>query len=343
MANNNNIARDDKITGEYPGKLLADIRKKINLSEREVADALKISVSRLKSIESSEFSVFPSETYIRGHLRNYSRFLKCDELQILSAYDNTKPEVSSSDLPDKREEALLSNNKQKKRWMVYIVVVFLILAWVLSYWVFGAKDQSLSPSSINIGSDLTVVDTPVAKLNDKDEPQNLSQVIVDEAQPLKDELADAKDEIEFVSDGFSPSGSISDSTSNVFQVSSEVSNDSNDNVEQASAGRQLTASELVESIRRNVDNSAAVEVAAVEGDTLEFTFVNLSWVQVTDTTGAVLFKGTNKPGAELELNGKAPFTVVIGNVDGTSLVYNGESVSLNAPVGKNALRITLGS
>ncbi|MFT6389197.1 MAG: cytoskeleton protein RodZ [Cellvibrionaceae bacterium] len=335
MANNNNIARDDKAAGEPPGKLLADIRKKTKLGEREVADALKISVSRLKSIENSDFSVFPSETHIRGHLRNYSRFLKCDELQILSAYDGNKLGVISSDLPNAGEEALLANNKQKGWWVVYIVLVLLALVWSLSYRMFGPQGQSFSPSSISYGSEPAVIEVPNASLNSQEVLQGLPQAVLEEAQPLED----SNNELEFVSDGFSPSSSVADSTSPASQISSEGSNKIN-GVDQGSVVRQLTASELVRSIREKVDNASIVP--AIEGDTLEFTFVNLSWVQVTDATGAVLFKGTNKPGAELDLNGKAPFKVVIGNVAGASLVYNGESVSLDVPTGKNTLRITLG-
>lgn len=338
MANNNNIARDEKLIGETPGKLLADKRKQLDLSEREVADALKISVSRLRSIENSDFSVFPSETYTKGHLRNYSRFLKYDELQILSAYESAKPEPISSDLPEAGEEIVLTNNTQKKWWIVYVVLVLVVLAWVLSYWILGSNNGSFTPTAIDTINETAIVDTAskISVINTDKEPlPNIYQSSEEVERPL----GDSSNELEFVSDGFSPSAN--PATSEALNVSQRPNENLND-AAQVIVVSQLTAAELVKSIKEKENKANALVEEEVQGDTLEFAFVNPSWVQVVDATGAVLFKGTNKPGAALELSGKAPFQLVIGNVEGTSLVYNGETISLSAPAGKNALRLTLG-
>lgn len=347
MANNNKkIAEETTFKGDSPGKLLAKGRKNAKLSERDAADALKISVSRLKSIEEDDFSVFPSETYVRGHLRNYSRLLKEDEQKILDAYNSNKPDGGVADVVDMREEVLPSHASQKRWWIVYIVLVALALIWVLSYWMLSSSDESssalsldaqvaaeanqdvpLNPLGLN-GSDNTTTSTATFDASSVSSLPNSNSSNDDEDSGSSREGADNGD-LAVVTDGFSPS-------------SPALDGENSDRNEQPIVVSQLTASELVKSIQAQEQDKQADVQPVIEGDTLEFGFANASWVQVTDATGTVLFKGLNKSGAELALNGKAPFRIVIGNVEGTSLVYNGESVSLDAPKGKNTLRLTLG-
>jgi len=161
-------------------------------------------------------------------------------------------------------------------------------------------------------------------------PDSLSEPLAAVPESSGDENSDNGD-LALVSDSFSPSSSE--------RVEDAKSSNSS---EQAIVVSQLTASELVKSMQAEEKEQTEAAQKVIEGDTLQFGFSNASWIQVIDSTGTVLFKGLNKPGAELALNGKAPFRVVIGNVEGTSLVYNGESVSLDAPKGKNTLRLNLG-
>ena len=90
-----------------PHEYLADARKQKGIEERDAADALKISVVRLRSIEAGEYSAFPSETYVRGHLRKYSRFLAVDEEIVVNAYNSAHPPTFDFVNPE-------NNAKEKK-------------------------------------------------------------------------------------------------------------------------------------------------------------------------------------------------------------------------------------
>ena len=54
------------------------------------------------------------------------------------------------------------------------------------------------------------------------------------------------------------------------------------------------------------------------------------WVKVTDGSGGTLHAALMSPGESLSLFGLAPFKVVVGNVQGVSLNFNGEHVNLDS-------------
>ena len=45
---------------------------------------------------------------------------------------------------------------------------------------------------------------------------------------------------------------------------------------------------------------------------------------------------------QLEVKGEAPFDIVLGNVVGASMLFNGESVALNSDSPSRTLRLTVG-
>lgn len=54
------------------------------------------------------------------------------------------------------------------------------------------------------------------------------------------------------------------------------------------------------------------------------------WIKVTDGAGGTLHAALMSPGESLSLSGLAPFKVVVGNVQGVSLNFNGEQVNLDS-------------
>lgn len=54
------------------------------------------------------------------------------------------------------------------------------------------------------------------------------------------------------------------------------------------------------------------------------------WIKVTDGAGGTLHAALMSPGESLSLSGLAPFKVVVGNVQGVSLNFNGEHVNLDS-------------
>lgn len=66
-----------------------------------------------------------------------------------------------------------------------------------------------------------------------------------------------------------------------------------------------------------------------------------SWVKVTDSDDKILLSQLNSSGSEQHLKGRPPFSVVIGNISGVHLYYQGKLVKLAAFYNGGIARLTL--
>ncbi len=91
--------------------------------------------------------------------------------------------------------------------------------------------------------------------------------------------------------------------------------------------------------------SPAKPVAAIspsrQAAAIQLMFDEDSWVEVTDKEGRVLLSQLNLRGSEQNLNGKPPFSVVIGRASGVHLYYKGQAVDLAPRTHAEVARLTL--
>ncbi len=78
-----NIADQVKPTA---GALLRQVRESRNLTREAVAEQLNLLVSQVTALEENDFTRFPGETFVRGHLRSYARLLEIDANELLKLY-----------------------------------------------------------------------------------------------------------------------------------------------------------------------------------------------------------------------------------------------------------------
>ena len=64
--------------GKTIGEILRTTREEKKLTIEQVNRETRISVQTLRSLERDDFGAFPSETYLKGFLRNYAEFLGLD-------------------------------------------------------------------------------------------------------------------------------------------------------------------------------------------------------------------------------------------------------------------------
>lgn len=83
-------------------------------------------------------------------------------------------------------------------------------------------------------------------------------------------------------------------------------------------------------------NSASKQSASIR-----LTFDADSWVKVTDNDGRILLSQLNSSGSEQHLKGRPPFSVVIGNISGVRLYYQGKLVELAPFYNGEIARLTL--
>jgi len=77
-------------------------------------------------------------------------------------------------------------------------------------------------------------------------------------------------------------------------------------------------------------------------ETLSFSFTGASWISVRDGTGQELVYGQKNAGQAVTVSGQPPFTINIGAVNFTSLIYNGKAVDLKPFARGNIASFRLG-
>jgi cytoskeleton protein RodZ len=79
----------------------------------------------------------------------------------------------------------------------------------------------------------------------------------------------------------------------------------------------------------------------VTAQRIELDFNRESWVEIRDADGRVVFSQLNRPGTRREVEGVAPFSIVIGNAQGVKLRYNDSDVDLTPYTRTDVARLTL--
>ena len=74
---------------------------------------------------------------------------------------------------------------------------------------------------------------------------------------------------------------------------------------------------------------------------LAFSFDQEAWVEVRDASGEIIFSRISKAGSTQEVQGKAPFAVVVGNAPAVRLSYKGRPVDLDPHTKVSVARLTL--
>ncbi len=70
-----------------PGKYLLSEREKAGLNRARVGQALGLTETAVKNLETNDFELFPGSVYVRGYLKNYAKLLGKDEDELIAIYD----------------------------------------------------------------------------------------------------------------------------------------------------------------------------------------------------------------------------------------------------------------
>lgn len=95
----------------------------------------------------------------------------------------------------------------------------------------------------------------------------------------------------------------------------------------------------------NVDPVAAPVPAAPEapaaGSVLHLEFGDESWTEIRDASGRMLHRQLDPAGSSIDVSGRPPFEVVIGNAAQARLTYNGRPIDLKPFTDSTVARFTL--
>lgn len=286
-----------------PGTLLKEKREALGLTQKQVADRLRLRVTIIQNIEENNFDSDLVATFTRGYLRSYAKAVGLAEHLVLDAFEE-------SVTPEPQEQTMQSFSKKTKRekhdsrimtitWIILLVIIGMSSLW----WWQNNEQDTLKP----------------------DQGTEAVSAVADQA------AAPATEEVQPEFNTIEPTQAEAQSDA---QPSEEPTGD-----EMAMEDPAPAQEEAVVAPQTTPAAPAAAE--ATSGDLLTMNFSSDCWVQVKDATGKTLSTGIKKAGETLNLRGQKPLQVILGAPEGVSVTFASEPVDLSGYTSGKVARFTL--
>ncbi|GAA5142277.1 RodZ domain-containing protein [Thalassotalea piscium] len=302
--NDNTIESSDEIEPEPlgPGILLSQAREKCGLSLQEVANKLNFRLALVKEIEENKFNTALPATFNRGYLKNYARLVNVPVQEVLDSFEALSS--AKTEGVDMQRSAMQSFSKQIEKqaennrlmWVSYLILAILIGS-TLMWWL---QDGELS-----------IIDTNSHK--------NEETLTMAESEPTQSELLGATGTPE----DFIDTETLPEKADEQVLDETEMALEEQDHVD------TLTEQAVFDEMPLNeVDNTDAAELISSPVD-VSFNFIGDCWVNIYDATGERIAWGIKKAGYEMNISGKAPFSITLGKPELVTIVYDGVAVDMS--------------
>ncbi|NNO00580.1 DUF4115 domain-containing protein [Vibrio sp. B1-2] len=300
------IIADVKTDTVQPGTLLKAKREALGLTQKQVADRLRLRLSIIQSLEENNFASDQVATFTRGYLRSYAKAVGIKESVILASFDDCYPTVVAEQ-PMQSFSKKTKREKHDSRIMTLTWGIFAIIIGISSLWWWQNQEQE----NVVIESSPSITSTSVERLRDED------FTTVPELVPTVDE---SQVEVEAV-----------DIPVEINTQAAELIPSPEDDTAEA----DLSASDdpvLDKTPPQDATNPYAP---------LTLTFSADCWIQVKDAAGKTLSTGIKKSGQTVTLQGEAPFQIILGAPESVSMTFASEPVDLSGYTSGKVARFTL--
>lgn len=301
--------------GFSPGRILSNARKARGLSIEDVAQALKLAPRQVEAIEVDAFDQLRGLTFARGFVRNYARYLGVDPaplLDVIVPSANLRPAelVPISNARGDMPSASSPLRTLLPAGITLVALIALALAgWYFDWFRVPAASMTAAPEKIESVS-------PSQKTESASPSQKIEGV---SPSPLREERM----------------MSVPVSTAESVNAPSPTANIA-----------PATASPSVANVAAPVSPPAELATAAAPASgnqRLAFAFDQDSWVEIRDGQGKIVHSQLHKAGTsdDVEVGGKPPYSLVIGNAAKVKLRFNDQPVDLTPFIKVTVARLSL--
>jgi cytoskeleton protein RodZ len=276
----------------------------------EVSLALKLAPRQVEALEIGRYDALPGLAFIRGFMRNYARYLGLDPAPLLADVEAVLGRTDVDLSPVCNAAGDLPNGSGRRASAAPVgTIAGVLLAIMLGGWYFDWFDtEPARPVTEDIA-------LPSAEPASAESPSNVAPSLVAPIAPDVSMPAPATGGGQAAQPGVATLAAGAPTAPPTAPATS------------GSAVGQVVA-----------DTEAA---PAVEGDRLAFRFAGPSWVEVRDAAGTIVYSGTNAAGNTRSVQGKPPFSLVIGNAAQVSLERGGQPVDLAPHIKGTVARLKL--
>lgn len=326
----------DNVSSEAPGNaeaqpisvgtILREARERLGLSVEDVVHRIKFAPRQIAALEADDFAQLPEIAFVRGFVRSYARLLQLDPAPLLAALPHAPAEsvlAAEKALTEVPFPNAYSARKPNIIWLAAALVV--ALALVLFMLLHGNESNA-----------------PVTPVEPQVQVETLELPSM-EVLPDSAALPASPSGVSAVPSQLpvAPAGSPAVRNPPEAKASVELSAPKVRNPLEVKPSVELSAPSLrIDPLAaKPVQKERSVLPQAVGA--IHMTFDDDSWVEVTDSDGKKLMSQINPRGSEQNLDGKPPFTLVIGRSAAVRLYYKGKQIDLAPHTKVSTARLTL--
>ncbi|HDM8052988.1 MULTISPECIES: cytoskeleton protein RodZ [Vibrio harveyi group] len=310
-------------TNEVPlsmeaGTLLKNKRESLGMTQKHVADRLRLRVSVIEDIESNRFEAQQVTTFTRGYLRSYAKLVGLDEKIVLAALEQTSEvHVKPQETEMQSFSRKTKHEKHNSRIMLLTWAIAIVITGISGAWWWQNQQEN-----------------------------SLAQVVTESSSETEQTADDADIDLMSADELIASTPA---EVAPVVEVTEAVSS-ADETVSKAESAVATTEETMTEAVAEEpvavIEDAQATQEPMTpvvpEGMTLlTMKFKADCWIQVKDSNGKTLVSGTRKPGQDVELAGKAPFKVILGAPEGVTMTFASEPVDLSGYTSGKVARFTL--
>ncbi|UJF21353.1 RodZ domain-containing protein [Shewanella sp. OMA3-2] len=330
------------------GAILKAAREKKGITVEAVALQLHLRPRILNDIEADNFANISSNTYARGYIKNYARFVDADIVAIKQCLDQQIPEYVPPTMQSFSRKTTRQARDNRVNFVTYAIVIIL-LAMLVLWWV--QKSDVLTESNFAL---------PTVEEMQAESANTHSGVLVptqrDTSTGTVEVMSPANEQFEQI--GSAGTEFIQNATDNnqAVDVANPVNNSvSNSNLSNSNSSphrdnlsavqqTDVVASTPVASTTTLTTASTTVDNNTVSDSSASVVTMDVNadcWVNLVDVTGKVLVDGVKKAGHSVKVSGKAPFKLILGAPQSVTLAVDGSNIDLSEYANGRVARLTL--
>jgi len=310
------LSEDMEVMG--PGQILSDARKKMGLSQEDVAIKLNFRTTLVNEIENEVFDTSMPETFNRGYLRNYAKLVNVSQEDVMASYEQlnvAKTQASELQSFSKGTEKLAESNRIM--WISYLILAILIGSTVV-WWMQNNTAEGLKETAETKKESAGNIEIQQPDLLEK---TTISSMLVPTVENTNTESI-----IEKTS---APNATLNQDSLNITNPVMQI-----ENVQVNEEAATQTESPLV----NDVTEKTELEVTSTN---VTFTFSGDCWVNISDATGERIAWGVKKLGYVMKISGQAPFNVTLGRPELVAIDFSDEIIDMSQFNAGNIAKFTL--
>lgn len=303
-------------------EMLIAARESLGLSQKDVADHLRLITNFIVYIDEGSFEKIPKSAFIKGYLRSYAKVVQLSGDEIVARYDSVlqaeEESIKFRNVTDETVGSVKFTGPVLQAGLLGLLGIVVVVGLV--WWISSAGEEP--ELTVVVSQPHTLVETP------ENTPLTEQAAIDIDLKNSVDDRSASKEEILSDVAASEAAGGLMEGS----EIGEALEEDNSD-----------VEGEVVDPVRDQLPGSISKEVSLVRNsdgdrvyitldaggiDEIEVTFTAECWLEIEDGNGDSIYGDLNRAGEVLKVYGIAPFELLFGRATEVSLVFNGKKIDI---------------